>query len=104
MSLVLVAAAGDWQDNEIRRVEISGRRPIAVYKVSGQFYATDDTCTHGEASLADGFLDGNQIVCPFHAGSFDVKTGMPTSPPCSEPLAVHRVIIENDVVFVDLGE
>jgi nitrite reductase/ring-hydroxylating ferredoxin subunit len=104
MRRVAVAAKDGWQDNEIRRVEIMGRAPIALYRVDGQFYATDDTCTHGEASLADGFLDDFSVVCPFHSGSFDVRTGRPTSPPCYEPLASYRVIVDNDVVFVELPE
>ncbi len=31
---------------------------LAVYKVDGQFYVTNDTCTHGPGSLSEGFLEG----------------------------------------------
>lgn len=90
-------------DCEILRVEPPGRSPVAVYHLDGTFYATDDTCTHGNASLADGELDEDGTVeCPFHAGTFDVRTGAATSFPCVVPLKTYPVVVEDGVVYVDL--
>ena len=104
MQRVAIAATDGWRDDEIRRVELAGRAPIAIYKVAGQFYATDDTCTHGEASLADGFLDDFCVVCPFHAGSFDIRTGAPTSSPCHDPLESYPVSVTDGVVFLEIPD
>ena len=37
----------------VKRIEVDGLPPLAVYNLGGRFYVTDDTCTHGKASLAD---------------------------------------------------
>ena len=57
---VVLCDRGDLADGEIRRVDVDGRVVLAVYRVDGDFYVTDDTCTHGAASLSEGFLDGQR--------------------------------------------
>src|SRR4028118_1709856 len=64
-----------------------GDEPIAVFNVDGEFYAIDDTCTHQDASLADGWLDGCVVECPLHASCFDLRTGKVSGPPAKTP---HR--------------
>ena len=76
---------------EIRRVEVEGREPIAVYNVDGQFYATDDNCSHKWASLATGWLEGHVVVCPWHGGAHDVRDGRAVGPPCVRPLRTWPV-------------
>src|SRR5579859_6706081 len=51
-----------------------GDKQIALYDVDGEIFATDNICSHAFAVLTDGWLDGNEIECPLHAGRFDVKT------------------------------
>lgn len=80
-----------------------GRAPVALFDVDGRFFATDDTCTHGEASLCDGSLSGHVIECPFHAGTFDVRTGAAIGYPATEPLKSYPVHTEGDEVVIDLG-
>ena len=59
---------------EARRVEADP--PIAVFHTDdGEVFAVDDTCTHQDASLADGWLEGCEIECPLHASCFDLRTG-----------------------------
>ena len=48
---------------------------IAVFNVDGELFAIDDTCTHQDASLADGWLEGCEVECPLHASRFDLRTG-----------------------------
>jgi naphthalene 1,2-dioxygenase ferredoxin component len=49
-------------------------REIALYRANGEVFATDGICTHGNARLCDGFLDGYEIECLLHQGKFDVRT------------------------------
>jgi nitrite reductase/ring-hydroxylating ferredoxin subunit len=63
----------------------------AVFNLDGHFYATQDQCTHGPGSLAEGFLMGAEIECPFHQGRFDVRTGRPTAAPCTQALRTWTV-------------
>jgi nitrite reductase/ring-hydroxylating ferredoxin subunit len=93
----------DMKDGEVIRIEPPGLRPVAVYRLEGEFYATDDTCTHGSASLADGEVDEDGVVeCPFHAGTFDIRTGEALSFPCVLPLKTYLVVVEDGMVYVDL--
>ena len=47
---------------------------LAVFNVDGEFFVTDDACTHGPGSLSEGYIDGDVIECNFHNGQFDIKT------------------------------
>ena len=53
-------------------LRIEAHVPIAVFNADGVLYAIDDTCTHQDASLADGWLEGCLVECPLHAASFDL--------------------------------
>ena len=77
---------------------------LAVYNIDGTFYATDDRCTHGLSSLAEGDLIGDEIECSMHFGSFNVKTGAAMAPPCSIAIRTYRVELRDGEVFAVIGE
>jgi naphthalene 1,2-dioxygenase system ferredoxin subunit len=79
-----------------------GDKELALYEVDGEVYASDNRCTHGDALLSDGFLEGTQIECPFHQGRFDVCTGKALCAPLTEDIRVYPVRIENKRVWVKL--
>jgi nitrite reductase/ring-hydroxylating ferredoxin subunit len=81
-----------------------GRHALAVFNVAGRFHVTDDTCTHGFSSLADGDLEGCIVTCAWHGGRFDVTTGQAVGPPCELSLGVYRCQVRNGVVHADLFE
>jgi nitrite reductase/ring-hydroxylating ferredoxin subunit len=99
---VRVCSASDIPENSVRQFEI-GDKTLAVYNIDGAYYATNDECTHGAASLADGFLDGDVIECNLHFGAFHVPTGKPVAQPCSIALRTYKVTVENDDILVDLN-
>lgn len=85
------------------RVDIKGRAPFAVYRVNGEFYATDDICSHGQASLGDeGELDGFNIICTWHDGMFDIRTGEAKALPCTKPIRAYTVTIRDGGVHISL--
>lgn len=91
-------------DGPMRQVVVPGREPLAVFRIDGAYYVTDDTCTHAKASLSDeGNLDGHTIECGWHMGRFDVRTGKALALPCSEPLRIYAVTIVGDALFADVG-
>ena len=47
--------AADFEDEDVEQVWV-GQLAVAVYKANGQFYATQDVCTHEHASLSDGVV------------------------------------------------
>jgi nitrite reductase/ring-hydroxylating ferredoxin subunit len=74
---------------------------IAIYQVDGQVYATDDRCSHGDASLADeGSLDGHTVECGLHFGTFDVRTGAATSAPCVHAIKTYPVEVRDGQVWL----
>lgn len=79
-----------------------GDKEVALYGVDGEIYATDNLCTHGAARMSDGFLEGNEIECPFHQGRFDVCTGKALCAPLIENLRVYPVRIENNRIFLKM--
>ena len=91
----------DIEQGEGLQVIIDGYPPLAVFHLEdGEFYVTDDTCTHGDASLADGEIDGCEVECPFHAGAFDIKTGEPCGAPCNIALKTYQCIVREDKVYL----
>ena len=82
-------------------VRIEAHVPIAVFNADGELYAIDDTCSHQDASLADGWLDGCLVECPLHAASFDLRTGMPTCLPAKRPVGVYPVHVLDGLVYVE---
>lgn len=83
------------------RVEAEGLA-VAVFNVDGEFYVTDDACTHGPGSLSEGYIDGHVIECNFHNGQFDIKTGEVVSPPCMIPVRTYPATVEGGAVFIEV--
>lgn len=76
----------------------------AVFNVDGQFYVTQDHCTHGPGSLAEGFVMGTEIECPFHQGRFDIRTGQATAAPCTLALRTWTVHAIDGQLLIDPAE
>ena len=82
----------------------TGGVPIAVFHTDdGEFFALDDTCSHQDASLADGWLEGCAVECPLHASRFDLRTGSVDAPPAKRGVRAHTVTLDDDTVFVTLS-
>ena len=65
--------------------------------------ATDDLCTHGNASLADGMIDGDAIECPLHLGTFDIRTGAPGAAPCTVALRTYKLREEAGTLLMEIA-
>lgn len=87
--------------DDVLGVVVAGR-DVAIYGVGYQVYATDNLCTHGNARLCDGFLDGHEIECPLHQGKFDVRNGTPTCEPVTQAVRSYPVRIDGGRVYLQL--
>lgn len=99
--LVDTIKADDLPPGKMTCVEVDGRR-ILLANVDGVFYATDDTCTHEDASLSTGSLAGETVKCPLHGSRFSLRTGEPMEDPAEEPLRCYAASVEDGVVRVEL--
>ncbi|MDR3468583.1 MAG: non-heme iron oxygenase ferredoxin subunit [Xanthobacteraceae bacterium] len=100
--LNLVCAVSDLEPGTAKRIVV-GRLALAAFNLDGEFYVTDDTCTHGFASLSTGIIDGHLVECPWHGGTFDIRSGAPVDRPCTVPLTVYRTVVRDGALWVDLG-
>ena len=75
---------------------------IALFNLDGTFFAIKDVCTHDQAPLSEGELDGDTIVCPWHGACFSVRTGEALSLPATEPVETVPVILQGHEVYVDI--
>ena len=100
---VRVAAVADLAEGSMLAVDVNGQN-LAIYHLDGgEICATSNVCTHAFAMLTDGWLEGNVIECPLHAGQFDVRTGKGLCPPIEEDLQTFPVKVEGGEILVDLG-
>ena len=104
--MISVCRIEDLPPGEPMRVTEGVPTPVAVFNAEGTVYAVDDTCTHQDASLADGFLEGCFVECPLHEAFFDLRTGRPTCPPAKYPVRTHEATVEDGYVLlhVNVGE
>ena len=96
---ITVADVSDVPEDGTLLVDV-GAEPVCLYNLGGKIYATHDTCTHGQASLADGFVDGENIECPLHQGLFHIPTGKAVGAPCTVDIRSYAVKIDNGSVLV----
>jgi naphthalene 1,2-dioxygenase system ferredoxin subunit len=99
-----VAAAEDLPDGDVVGRVLNGRE-IALYRLGDEVFATDATCTHGNASLCGGFVEPDgSIECPLHQGRFDIRSGRALCAPLTQDLTVHPVQLVGGRVLVRLAD
>ena len=76
-----------------------GGVPLALYNVDGTFYATSNVCLHRGGPLGQGMLDGPLVMCPWHAWSWDVRTGENANNP-TLTVPIYEVKVEDGQVLV----
>jgi 3-phenylpropionate/trans-cinnamate dioxygenase ferredoxin subunit len=83
------------------RVVVDGKPIAVVMDSAGAVHALGDTCTHGDISLAEGFVEDDTLECWAHGSKFELTSGKPLTLPAYEPVPVYTVSIVDDDVFVD---
>jgi 3-phenylpropionate/trans-cinnamate dioxygenase ferredoxin subunit len=97
-----VCALSDLPDEGAIGVEVDGE-PVAIIRTSGgEVYALRDVCSHAEVPLSEGEIYDHTVECWLHGSCFDLRTGNPTGPPATEPVATYQVKIQGDDVYVSL--
>ena len=75
---------------------------LAVFNIDGEFYVTDDQCTHGPGSLSEGYIDGDVVECNFHQGQFNIRTGEVVLPPCFVPVKTYPAVVTGGKVVIEV--
>jgi len=82
-------------------VEVAGV-PVAVVRADGELFALHDVCSHEEVPLSEGEIYDHTVECWLHGSCFDLRTGKPTGPPATKPVATYPVKVESGDVYVAL--
>jgi 3-phenylpropionate/trans-cinnamate dioxygenase ferredoxin component len=98
---VKVATTAQIKPGDALRVKV-GNEHVALFNVDGEIHATDDTCSHAQASLADGWLEDGEVTCPLHGAVFDVATGRALTLPATKPVRTYEVRLEGEDIYVEM--
>lgn len=104
----VMATDGDWVptlrmedvDSEFPSMVTVGDVEMVLCRSDDGFFALGNICSHAYARLSDGHTEGNQVFCPLHMGSFDIRTGEAVASPCYEPIATYPTKVDGGIVFV----
>ena len=97
--MIRICPLAELAAGQARRLE--SEPAIAIFHTEdGELFAIDDTCTHQDASLAEGWLVGCQIECPLHSSRFDLRTGAVDALPARRPVRTYPVTVTDGVIYL----
>ncbi len=86
-----VCSAEDLPPGSVRVCHLP-ERDVAIFRLEdGSIYALHDLCSHADAPLSGGWIEGRCAVCPLHGAQFDLATGEARSLPATEPVETFPV-------------
>jgi 3-phenylpropionate/trans-cinnamate dioxygenase ferredoxin subunit len=101
MTATKVFPLSDLAPDAAKRVVVDDIAIAVVLDSSGTVHAIGDTCTHGDISLSEGFVEDDTLECWAHGSKFELATGKPLSLPAYEPVPVFAVEIIDGDVYID---
>jgi len=96
-------AVSELPDDGALGIEVSGV-PVAIICTGGEVFALHDVCSHEEVPLSEGEIYDHTVECWLHGSCFDLRTGKPTGPPATRPVATYPVRIDGDDVLIALPD
>ena len=70
---------------------VAGDTPVLLFRDGDATYAIHDRCSHRGCSLAEGEVDGQDIICACHGSRFDLRTGAVKRGPATAPQPAFEV-------------
>jgi len=96
-----IANTTDIEPSGLFRAEIAGHAYLLAF-IDGEYYCTDDLCTHEDSSLYLGSLHGDCVSCTLHGSRFNLKTGEPLDEPATEALQTYPITKDGDKLLITL--
>lgn len=75
--------------------------PVCLARLHGELHALNNICPHRQGPLAEGWIEGNAVLCPWHSWAFDLRTGI-AEPPEHAAVPVYPVRVEDGHILIDL--
>lgn len=101
VEFVAVAKVDEVGDGERMLLEVDDRS-LAVFRIAGKYFAIADVCSHDDGPVAEGDIEGEEIVCPRHGAHFDLRTGKALTLPAVVDIPSYPVRVEGDEILVGL--
>ncbi len=99
---VKVGNKSEFQDLEAGKLVDAGGQTIAIFDLGGNYYAIENTCPHRGGPLAEGEMNGEEVICPWHGARFNIKTGAVLAPPAPQGVKSFPVRVTGDDVEVEI--
>ncbi|MAT19038.1 MAG: non-heme iron oxygenase ferredoxin subunit [Leifsonia sp.] len=104
MSATKVCSASELSPSTAKKVVVDGVPIAVVMDSAGAVHALGDTCTHGDISLSEGFVEDDTLECWAHGSKFELTTGKPLTLPAYEPVPVFAVEVIDGDVYIDASQ
>ena len=83
------------KDDQVMPVTLGGRL-FAVMKHEGKIYVLDGKCTHEGGPLGEGYIDNNELICPWHSGAYHLENGSADeNTPWVTDIQTYRTRVDN---------
>jgi nitrite reductase (NADH) small subunit/3-phenylpropionate/trans-cinnamate dioxygenase ferredoxin subunit len=69
-----VGGHADFREGRARAVRVGDAHAV-VFRRRGRLFAMQEACPHMGASLAEGRIVGERVVCRWHGWGFDLESG-----------------------------
>ncbi len=101
LEYITVAHVDELGNGERMLIEVDDET-IAVFNIAGDYYAIADVCSHDGGPVAEGELEGFEIVCPRHGAKFDLRNGKVLTLPAIVDIPAYPVRIEGSEIQIGL--
>lgn len=98
---IKIAQVGQVDEDESLAIEVDGKQ-LALHHTEGEYFVTDNVCTHQYALLSDGYIEDGCVECPLHQAQFDLRTGKAMCAPATVDIQTYEVKTEGDDILVAL--
>jgi nitrite reductase/ring-hydroxylating ferredoxin subunit len=99
MAFVKVASLAALPPGSVTEVTL-GEGAYAICNVNGELHALDGICPHVGGPIGQGNLQGDLVICPWHAWAYNCRTGENDSDPAVR-LNRFAVKAEGDDILMD---
>lgn len=86
---------------ETKTVFLEGKM-VGLFNVKGELYALNNRCSHARGPLSEGDVDAEEcsVVCPWHYGKFDLRTGQAIDGVVNKPVDTYQIEVRDGMVHV----
>lgn len=86
---------------ETKTVYLEGKM-VGLFNINGELFAINNRCTHARGPLSEGDVNVDEcsVVCPWHYGKFDLRSGEAIDGLVNKPVETYQVEVRDGMVHV----